>query len=198
MMVTTLVSLAAATSWFPLEPGTEWTYRIDLDGGVYEHLQVCRIEPSIVIEEKSVAPMSVKVGTRELMTYYAIEGGFVVVAAFATDDLLPKPVPVLPVDPEKGRKWEFSGESEVLGGPAATKSTSVVKGFETLDVLGKPTRAVVVETESVAGGGSTALRTRSIEYYAEGIGMVQRVQTNLSQNGGSATYVLTDFKKPSS
>ncbi|MCH8273855.1 MAG: hypothetical protein IH851_03610 [Armatimonadetes bacterium] len=195
LAVVSLALPAQTADYFPLKPGLEWEYRVAVGRFQAEFRQVHRILEAVEIEGKSVTPMEVLVnGEISGVTYYAVHDGFVHLMATEPDALLAVPVPVVPMEPKRGQKWEFKGPTPFLGSMARAVVKSRVAGFMKAKVIGEEMEVLKVVTESQLGEGKLSYKIRTTELYARGIGMVYTKKEVLRKNGGVAEFTLTRFK----
>lgn len=179
------------TPYFPLEAGRVWQYEVVVDHSAIRAIQTMRCLEPISIAGTRATPLQVLIDEKpDNVAYYAESEGFVKLVAQSEKELLPQAVPVLPVLPRKGQKWEFTGQTQVLGQPAPSSTKAVVVGFEKAEVLGKLTEILKVETRGKIGSGKAAFETKTTEHYAQGIGLTYRRQEMLGKKPGGATIVL--------
>ncbi len=181
--------------FFPLEPNTQWEYTVtygDLQTTVTQYQRT--LEP-ITIQGVKATPMEVLLGEKPSGTaYYAIQNGYVYLVATSPDALLAKPIPVLPLNPKTGDRWQFEGATPFLGDTAVTKTTARVIKKEKTSLLGRSVEVIHVVVESQIGQGPLAYKVRSTEHYGRGIGLVYRKQEVLIKGGGVAVFQLKAFK----
>lgn len=198
MLAATLLAITSpliSADYFPLKPGTEWTYTVAFYRNLASATQVNKVLDPIVLKGETVTPMQVEVaGGASQTAYYAIKNGFVSIMATDASELLPSPIPVMPVDTAKSKSFEFSGAVAFLGGLTPSTTKTKLAGFEKTTVLGEEKTALKVTRDSVLGGGNTAIKIKSTELYVAGMGMVYQRQETLGKDGGWAEYRLAKFK----
>ncbi|GEM_PF-6340629 len=189
-----LVVQSTNADYFPLKPGCEWTYTVSYYRNLGSAKQVNRILEPVSIKGETVTPMSVRVDDgAEQISYYAIKAGYIAIVSNSDQELLPSPIPVLPLDP-KIKSFEFSGGVQVLGGLTPSTTKSKIAGFEKTNVLGETKTALKVTRETTLGGGKQALIIKSTELYVAGIGMVFQRQETTGKDKSWAEYRLAAFK----
>lgn len=191
----TFVLPTQACEFFPLTPGMEWEYIVtygDLQATVTQYQRT--LEP-ITIQGIKAIPMEVIIGSKPSGTsYYAIQDRYVYLVATSPDALLAKPIPVLPVNPKTGDRWQFEGATPFLGDTALAKTSARVVKTEKTAILGKTSEVIRVIVETQIGQGPLAYKVRSTEHYAKGVGLVYRKQEVLIKGGGVAVFQLKAFK----
>lgn len=188
--------LAQSQSYFPLASGLTWEYTVSIKDSAMRARQVQKVLEPIEISGVRAFPMKVWVNDKEDATvYYAERDGYISLVALNDKETLPKPIPVLPIEPRKGDSWKFQGETRMLGTPVGTTIKSRVAGTEKIDVLGSEREAVKVIVEAKIGSGELSFNTRTTEFYCKGIGLVQRKQEMLAKDGAVAQYALVRFEE---
>lgn len=198
MLVTTLaiaIVSSQALDYFPLRAGMEWTYTVSFYRNMASATQVNRVLEPIQMKGVTVTPMTVQIDNGELQTsYYAVRGEFMCIVAQSQTDLLPTPVPVLPLNPDKKKNFEFNGAVEFLGGLTPSTTKTRVVGIVKTTVLGQERKALKVTRETNLGGDKTKIVIKSTELYVDGIGLVFQRQESSGKNSGWAEYLLANFK----
>lgn len=187
----------ATADYFPLRPGYQWEYDVTFGEGLVQIKQVQTTKEPIIIGEASVTPMTVQIdGKEDNTTYYSVGTEFYYISAYRPDSLLPRPIPVLPIAPMKGQKWQFEGESYVLGTKSPAVTRNRIEGTERVEIMGKKFEAIKLVRECQAGTGPASLNTRSTEWYVAGIGLVKMRQQVMAKNGAETTFTLVRFQVP--
>lgn len=191
LIVATIVS-APAANYFPLTPGAEWEYAIIGGPALSPKRLVYKAVEPVQVQGKTVSPLESFIdGNRDSITYYTTHEGFHAVAGTHEGTLLSQPIPFLPVDPKRGQKWVFAGHTVVLGGEANEQSTYTVNGFETIEVMGQKINAVKVTRQSEAQvDGMGLFKTKSIDWYGDGIGLLKSEKSVEVKDGAKVTYLL--------
>jgi hypothetical protein len=194
LIAASLLFAAQTADYFPLTPGLTWEYEVSIEGTVISAKQVMKSLEPTKIEGEAVVPVQVWLdGRLDSTAYYRVGTEFVFLAATDGKALMSPQVPVLPVAPKAGQKWDFDGTTRVLGGGAGTKVKSKVIGTTTVEVMGEKRAALRIESEATLGSGPNAMNTKTVEMYVAGIGLVYRKQEYKSKQSGSAVMRLVKF-----
>ncbi len=191
-----LVGQSAAADYFPLKPGLTWDYSISTgEGPTLSNHQIQKTLAPVTVGGEQVTPLQVWLDDKlDSTAYYSAKGGFVYLIALNAKEKLPAPIPVLPVHPKTGQKWDFTGRSQMLGNGVDTVVHSKVVGTEIREVLGQKRSALHVESETTMGSGKTAFAIQTTEYYVDGIGLVYRKQQMMTKSGAMAVFSLVKFE----
>lgn len=175
-MLTALIAVAvaqiSAKDFFPLNPGTRWTYEISGEGaGTY----VQEVGFPVEVGGQERCPILIKSGSKITQTtFYDVSDAGVYVLGHNAKKLLEKPQPVFQVG-EKETKWAFEGASPYEDDTAARifiKGQSKVVGLR--DVLG--TKRLCLEVKSDVRIGiteETSTKIQQTSLYAQSVGLVQ-------------------------
>lgn len=187
---------AAASEYFPLEPGTKWSYESSGDiAGAYDQEVGTAVEvggesraPIIVIERGKIAGQ----------TFYQVTDSAVLVLGNDPKKLLKKPQPVFQIG-LKEVKWDFVGDSPYEDDKGATIhiiGQSKPVGMRT--VLGTKRECLEVKTENRIGmSDATATVYKQVSTYAKGVGLVEMQETiQFGKKLGKRTIKLTKFEAP--
>lgn len=172
-----LLSLASAPTvaeFFPLVPGTKWTYdSVSGVAGVY----VDTVMPEAMVGGKPAMPVRTTMGGRMVgETFYRVDGDTVYIVAYDAKQPLDLPKPVLKVG--NGRaEWSHSGSTPFDGAmsPERLKGTSQMRGKR--KVLDREVEVLEVRIEGLVGSGRTGVEVRQNAVYARGIGLVSMTQS---------------------
>ncbi|MFN8140342.1 MAG: hypothetical protein U0R49_11145 [Fimbriimonadales bacterium] len=186
---------APVANYFPLKPGTEWTYKVSFYRNLETATQVNKVLDQRELKGVTVTPMQVQVDKSDTQTvFYGAKGEFISILAQSETELLPSPIPVLPLDPQKKKSFEFVGAVEFLGGLTPSTTKTKVNGLVKTTVLGQEKMALKVTRETKLGGDKTKIEIKSTELYVDGMGLVFQRQETVGKDGGWAEYLLSDFK----
>ncbi len=192
LALTAALVTAPAGNYFPLTPGAEWEYSIQGAALMAPSRFVVKTKAPVDIGGKLVSPMETWIdGELDAVSYYGEHEGFHAVMGSQDGKLLPRPMPFLPIDPKRNQKWEFAGETVLLGGRAAEKSTYVVNGIEKVEALGKKVDAIKITRQGEAHiEGAGMIKTKITDWYAEGIGRVRSEQSMEVRDGAKVVFIL--------
>ncbi len=195
-----MISLIALTfliqtdSYFPLNIGNEWEYKVQFGNGLFEITQkhVCK-EP-ISLNGVSVVPMEVILDDKpQTITFYRESEGYFWIAGSKETGLLVAPQKMMPVNPKVGDKWEFKGDTSFMGRATPTVIKSKIAGKEKIQIFGKDAEALRITTETNFGTKEASAKMNSTELYLRGVGMVSSRQ-ELSENGRKSIAIFTLIK----
>lgn len=170
-----LLTLApAVTDFFPLQPGTKWTYdSVSGVAGVY----VDTAMPEVMVGGKAAVPVRTTMAGRMVgETFYRVEGDTVYIVAYDPKKPLDIPKPVLKVGPGR-TEWTHAGNTPFDGAmsPERLKGSAQMRGKRR--VLDREVEILEVRLEGTVGAGSTGVEVRQNAIYARGIGLVSMSQT---------------------
>jgi hypothetical protein len=178
MILTTLIAAIAASpaasvgDFFPLAPGTRWTYE---DTTTHEEYVQEAGEP-MEVGDGLATPVYVKErGRRGETAYYRIVDDTVFLVAYDAKKPLAAPMPVLKVGPDRV-KWTYSGKLPFDGGEVTLVQAgeSAPKGRR--KVLEQQLDVIEVKFERTF----ETMKMRQESVYARGIGMVEMKEVNLT------------------
>lgn len=189
-----LAPLATAADFFPLTPGTTWTYQIsgDFSGSVLQKA----LEPTEIEGQSEPLPaLSVSSQGKVVSTvFYQAKSQGVYVLGTDPSKLYATPQPVFEFG-DKGTKWTFNGPSPYENDKASTlRMTGQSKAIGMRDVLGVKRECIEVKTETKIGHSDEASTTvKRTSIYAKGVGLVETQET--SQFGKRQTKLTTKLAK---
>ena len=201
-MISCLAALAitfgqtSGGDYFPLKAGLTWDYSIITgEGPTLSNHQIQKALAPVTVVGEQVTPLQVWLNdTLDSTAYYAAKNGFIYLVALNAKEKLPVPIPVLPVRPTVGQKWDFAGRSQMFGTGVDTVVHSKVVGTEKRKILSEDRSALHVETETTMGSGKAAFVIQTNEYYVAGIGLVYRKQQMMTKGGITAIFSLVKFE----
>lgn len=164
-------------AFFPLVPGTKWVYEDRVGKNDVQYFED-RIETPVKIGELEATPMTTYLGGRKLdSSFYRYQGDDVMLVANEPDKPFAKPYSVFRFTSNRAN-WDFSGETQFLGGPAGftMKCESKAGGERTFD--GKRLRTLELRVEATINGGSgTTVKTVQVATYGESVGLLEMKET---------------------
>lgn len=184
-----------AADFFPLTPGTRWTYRETIEGTRRTYVDEAG-EP-VAIGERSATPIVTKRGTALIgTTFYAIAGDRIeIVAEEDARNVLAPPRPLFEVGADE-RKWTFDGTVpyNLRMVPIKIEGRSKRGGPREFD--GKPVATLSVTISAVIKIGRRDNITQNQEaVYGAGIGLLEMRQKGKTKQGESSTELeLVEFK----
>ena len=183
-------------SYFPMSPGNEWEYKVRFGNGLFEISQIHRCGAPLIVSGVTVLPMEVILdGKSQSTTYYKEDAGYFWIAGSKEIGLFLAPQKMLPVNPKVGDKWEFRGDSNVMGRMVPTVIKSKISKKEKVNVSGKEEDALRVTTETVFGSDKSTAKINSSDLYVAGIGMVySRQELDESKQKSVALFTLVKYK----
>ncbi|MFN8221053.1 MAG: hypothetical protein U0S12_13090 [Fimbriimonadales bacterium] len=200
-MVAVVVALVmaqapSAADFFPLVPGTKWTYQGDVGG--LASTQVDVVKEPIEIDGKPAYPVVTQVSGRIVgSSYYRVEGDTVYLVAEDPKKPFQTPQPVLKVGSGRAT-WKFEGFGGFIGSEAPLRMNGVSVIKKDRPVLDRKVDALEVKLDTIMGSeGHVAMTGKQTAYYAKGIGLAELVSEQVVQKQRSKMSLkLVKFEPP--
>ena len=196
ILAATVLQAPSAADFFPLIPGTKWTYEMTGSGsGSYTQ----EVGFPVDVEGKKLTPIFVKSGSKITQTtFYDCASTNVSLLGYSAKKLFDRPQPVFQIA-EKGAQWTFDGPSPYEGddaGKMSLKGQSKVVGMR--DVLGEKRLCLEVKTEAKIGiTDDTSTRFVQVAIYAKDVGLAEMDETvTLGKRTNRRKVKLISMEKP--
>lgn len=187
-------SQVLAEEYFPLTPGTRWTYREEgkFSTKAYDDL----VLPAVEVGGQPAVPIQTSEGGRVLETvYYRALGDTILIVAYDAKKPLETPRPLFKVGPKK-ETWEFQGTTPFYEDlvPLEVKGESSPKGRR--KVLEKDADCIEVKFEAqMMAAPGMVLKSNQTALYAKGIGLFEMTEkTVIGKNTDQRKLKLVSFQ----
>lgn len=192
--VATVAPAIEAVDFFPLAPGTKWTYREE--GKFISALYTDEVKEPVEIAGDKAFPVETRQdGLLVDTVYYRSTGPAIFIIAYDPKKPLPVPRPLFKLG-EKREAWEYEGITFFLKDPVPlnVKGESVPKGKR--KVLGKETECIEVKFDARMGSSTeNYVFSKQTAIYAKGIGLVEmQEKTTVNRRSDERKLRLVDFE----
>ena len=189
------LSVAVSAPYFPLTPGTTWTFS-ETTAGLTETwtdtcgggVQMAPFGEVFRIESKSA-------GQPTEHSYYQVSGEWVTMVAYVPGKPFAKPMPILPVQATK-KSWTYQGVVEYPSGPVTVDFKFQSNPGGERPFTGRRAKTLVVEmTGTITSKQGEKFTTRKVSTYAEGMGLVEsETRFEMADLKVDRKRTLTEFK----
>lgn len=190
------VPAGPAGEFFPVVPGSQWSYEETERGSRRRTVFVDEAEDPVMVGGKPAFVVATRVtGGPRQRTYYRIEGDQVFVVAYDPNQPLADPIPILQAS-DKRTEWVFSGETVFARDKVPMTMRGSARRVGARNVLGERRECLEITLEAtVAAAGNFALRNKQIAVYAKGIGLVEMKETGeIGERKYERTRKLVTFR----
>lgn len=193
-----LIAPGTAAEFFPLTPGTKWTYASMV--GTMASEQVDEALAPVEIGGELATPIQTKVQNRVVGTsYYRVSGDTVFLLAEDPKKPYATPMPIFKVG-EGRTSWKSEGSGSFMGSlaPFVLKGESNLKREWKFPLGPKDTFEVKMET-IIGTNEKAAIRGKQSAYYAKGIGLIEMLsEQKVNGQTSKMTLKLLKFEVPES
>lgn len=186
-------STAGAADYFPLVPGTKWTYREESAFMPGDYID--EVKEPVEIGGQKCYPVETRLDKKILETvYYAEAGDTLFIVAYDPKKPLEAPRPLFKAGPTK-LKWEYTGTTPFMNQPIPirVKGESVSKGIR--KVLDREVECLEVRLDAQLGTEKEKfLISKQTAIYAKGIGLVEmQEKATVARNTEERKLRLVEF-----
>ena len=190
--VLTAPSLGAG-DYFPLIPGTKWTYREESAFMLGDYID--EVKESVEIGGQKCFAVETSLEKKLLETvYYSEVGDTIFIVAYDPKKPLEAPRPLFKAGTSK-TKWEYTGFTPFMGQPIPirVKGESIPKGIR--KVLDREAECIEVRLEAQLGTDKEKFMiSKQTAIYAKGIGLVEmQEKATVARNTEERKLRLVEF-----
>lgn len=184
---------AGAGEYFPLIPGTKWTYREESAFMPGDYID--EVKEPVEIGGQKCYPVETRLDKKVLETvYYAEAGDTLFIVAYDPKKPLEAPRPLFKAGTAK-LKWEYTGTTPFMNQPIPirVKGESVSKGIR--KVLDREVECIEVRLDAQLGTEKEKfLTSKQTAIYAKGIGLVEmQEKATVARNTEERKLRLVEF-----
>ena len=184
---------AGAGEYFPLVPGTKWTYREESAFMPGDYID--EVKEPVEIGGQKCFPVETRLDKKVLETvYYAESGDTIFIVAYDPKKPLESPRPLFKAGASK-MKWDYTGTTPFMSNPIPirVKGESVSKGIR--KVLDREAECIEVRLEAQLGTEKEKfLISKQTAIYAKGIGLVEmQEKATVARNTEERKLRLVEF-----
>lgn len=202
-MILTAVALAVilagpADDYFPLKPGTKWTYEDENGVRSVDEAQ----KPLALTGKLTATPVTTTVAGRDSgAMFYLTDPNVLYLVGFGPNavdvknvTLLTQPQPIFHVGAPKAT-WTFDGEMPGPMGPVLIRIKGSSESGKKLTVLGKEVETLSLHTHSRIGNDKRPVEIDQDATYGKGIGLIElKTVTKASGKTASKSLKLIKFE----